>query len=57
MFRFLDALRTAGVHHVGLNLKYGTRDAGEVLGEIGQEVLPQFEATQPAPANAERACA
>jgi hypothetical protein len=37
VFRFLDALRTAGVNHIILNLKYGRRDAGEVLEEIGRE--------------------
>jgi hypothetical protein len=29
-----------GVNHVILNLKYGRRSAGEVLEEIGQEILP-----------------
>ncbi|HYZ31737.1 MAG TPA: LLM class oxidoreductase [Crenalkalicoccus sp.] len=47
LFGFLDALRRAGVHHVALNLKYGVRDAGLVLEEIGREVLPRLEATQP----------
>ncbi len=47
LLRFLDELRSAGVHHVILNLKYGTRDAAEVLDEIGQEVLPQLDASQP----------
>lgn len=41
---FLDALRTAGVNHVILNLKYGARNAAEVLEEIGQEILPRLEA-------------
>ncbi|MFZ1430633.1 MAG: LLM class oxidoreductase [Geminicoccaceae bacterium] len=45
---FFDGLRTAGVHHVILNLKYGARDAAEVLEEIGREVLPQLEAGQAA---------
>jgi hypothetical protein len=31
-----------------LNLKYGARDAAEVLDEIGQEVLPQLNASQQA---------
>ncbi|MGV7029622.1 LLM class oxidoreductase [Methylobacterium symbioticum] len=39
---FLVALRAIGVHHVILNLKYGARSAGEVLEEIGLEVLPQL---------------
>jgi hypothetical protein len=47
LFGFLDALRRAGVHHVILNFRYGARDAGDVLEEIGREVLPQLEATQP----------
>ena len=48
VFRFLDALRTAGVHHVILNLKYGARAAGEVLEEIGEEILPRLGVTHPA---------
>ena len=47
---FFDGLRTAGVHHVILNLKYGARDAAEVLEEIGREILPQLEAGQAADA-------
>ena len=47
VFRFFDDLREAGVNHVALNLKYGRRDASEVLEEIGQEILPQLEASQP----------
>ena len=46
LFRHLDELRWAGVHHVILNLKYGARDAAEVLDEIGQEVLLQLDASQ-----------
>jgi hypothetical protein len=38
---FLAALHGVGVHHVILNLKYGTREAGEVLEEIGREILPR----------------
>lgn len=49
LFRVLDELRSAGVHHVILNLKYGARDAAEVLDEIGQEVLPQLDASQTIP--------
>ena len=48
LFRLLDELRSAGVHHVILNLKYGARDAAEVLDEIGQEVFPQLNASQQA---------
>ena len=50
VFRFLDELRAVGVHHVILNFKYGTREAAEVLDEIGREILPQLEASQPATA-------
>lgn len=46
LFRLLDELRSAGVHHVILNLKYGTRDAAEVLEDIGREVLPQLGASR-----------
>lgn len=46
LFHLLDGLRSAGVHHVILNLKYGARDAAEVLDEIGQEVLPLLDASQ-----------
>jgi hypothetical protein len=35
------ALHGGGVHHVILNLKYGTREADEVLEEIGREILPR----------------
>ena len=48
VFRLLEALRMIGVNHVILNFKYGARDAGEVLEEIGQEVLPQLNASSPA---------
>lgn len=46
LFRLLDELRSGGVNHVILNLKYGTRNAAEVLDEIGQEVLPLLDASQ-----------
>ncbi len=45
IFRFFDALRKAGVNHVILNLKYGRREAKDVLEEVGQEILPQLEAS------------
>jgi luciferase-type oxidoreductase len=47
VFRFLAALRAVGVHHVILNFKYGKRATAENLEEIGQEILPQLEASQP----------
>jgi len=39
---FLGASREAGVNHIVLNLKYGSRPAADVLEEIGQDVLPAF---------------
>lgn len=47
LFHFLDSLRSIGVHHLILNLKYAKRDAVEILEEIGQEILPRLEASQP----------
>lgn len=44
LFQFLDALRRAGVNHVILNVKYGARDAAEVIDEIGRDVLPHLNA-------------
>ena len=41
------------VNHVILNLKYGTRSAGEVLEELGHAVLPGF----PAPSHTREATA
>jgi luciferase-type oxidoreductase len=46
LLRILEGLRAIGVNHVILNLKYGARDAGEVLEEIGREVLPKLDAPQ-----------
>jgi luciferase-type oxidoreductase len=44
VLRFFESLRAIGVNHVILNLKYGERDAGEVLEEIGREVVPRLNA-------------
>jgi len=44
VLRFLESLREIGVNHVILNLKYCARDAGDVLDEIGREVLPRLAA-------------
>jgi luciferase-type oxidoreductase len=55
VFHFLRQLRTAGIHHVILNFKYGTRSASAMLEEIGQEILPQLEASQPLAPAASRA--
>ena len=38
----LGELAGASVSHVILDLKYGRRAAGEVLEEIGREVLPRL---------------
>jgi luciferase-type oxidoreductase len=46
VLRFLEALRSIGVNHVILNFKYGARNAGDVLEEIGQEILPHLTARQ-----------
>jgi luciferase-type oxidoreductase len=46
MLDFLNELASAGVNHVILNLKYGRRAAGEVLEEIGREVLPRLGETR-----------
>lgn len=45
IFRILDTLRAIGVNHVILNFKYGSRNASEVLEEVGQEILPRLEAS------------
>lgn len=45
IFRILDTLRAIGVNHVILNFKYGARNAAEVLEEVGQEILPQLQAS------------
>lgn len=42
LIELLGSLRDLGVNHVAFNLKYGERPAGEVLEELGQEVLPHF---------------
>ena len=47
---FLNELAGAGVNHVILNLKYGRRPAGEVIEELGQEVIPRLGKRGPGPA-------
>lgn len=44
LIQYLGMLRTVGVNHVGLNLKYGSRPAHEVVQELGEFVVPQFPA-------------
>lgn len=46
VLRLFEALRSIGVNHVILNFKYGARNAGDVLEEIGQEILPRLQAHQ-----------
>jgi luciferase-type oxidoreductase len=44
LIEFLESLKSIGVNHVILNLKYGQRPASEVIEELGEEVLPYFPA-------------
>jgi luciferase-type oxidoreductase len=46
LLRFLETLRDTGINHVILNFKYSRRDAGELLDEIGTEILPSLESGQ-----------
>ena len=48
VLRYLEDLRAVGVNHVILNFKYAKRSAGELLEEIGREILPRLAAAQPA---------
>lgn len=41
---YLGELRDIGVNHVGLNLKYATRPAHEIVQELGEYVVPHFPA-------------
>ncbi len=43
----LDDLRSSGINHVALNLKFSRRPVAEVLDEIGTEVVPQFRINTP----------
>jgi luciferase-type oxidoreductase len=56
LIELLKMLESRGTNHVILNLKYGSRPAGDVLEELGAEVVPLFpkqELTVPAEASAE----
>jgi luciferase-type oxidoreductase len=44
LIEFIHSLKTFGVNHVIINLKYGRRPAEEVIEELGQEVVPHFPA-------------
>jgi luciferase-type oxidoreductase len=46
LLRFLEALRLVGVNHVVFNLEHASRPAGDILDEIGIEVLPPLAASQ-----------
>lgn len=37
-----DNLRSIGVNHVSLNMKFSRRPVGDVLDEIGREIVPHF---------------
>jgi luciferase-type oxidoreductase len=51
---YLEHLRALGVNHVVLDLRFGARPAGEVLEELGADVVPRFPARDgPGPARAE----
>lgn len=41
---FMHDLKSIGVNHVIINLKYGSRPAKEVIQELGEYVLPHFPA-------------
>jgi luciferase-type oxidoreductase len=43
----LDALRSGGINHVALNLKFSRRPVADVLEEIGTEVIPHFSISRP----------
>ena len=47
LIELLKKLESHGVNHVILNLKYNTRPAGEVLEELGAEVVPLFPKHKP----------
>ena len=39
----LKLLESFGVNHVILNLKYGSRPVKDVLNELGEHILPNFD--------------
>lgn len=43
----LDDLRSSGINHVALNLKFSRRPVGDVLDEIGTEIIPDFSISEP----------
>jgi luciferase-type oxidoreductase len=46
LITLLKLLQSAGVNHVAFNLKYGQRNAEEVLKELGEFVVPHFPAIE-----------
>lgn len=44
LIEYLERLKTEGVNHVIINLKYGQRPVEEVIEELGEEVVPHFPA-------------
>ncbi|SEB36965.1 luciferase-type oxidoreductase, BA3436 family [Tenacibaculum sp. MAR_2009_124] len=42
LLSYLKSLESFGVNHVLLNLKYSSREANEVIEEIGSSILPNF---------------
>lgn len=42
LIEHLNGLKDLGVHHVMFNLRHSTRPAGDVIEELGAEVLPHF---------------
>jgi hypothetical protein len=44
LIEYLQLLKTEGVNHVIINLKYGQHPVEEVIEELGEEVVPHFPA-------------
>ncbi len=43
---YLEQLRSIGVNHVALNLRFNTLDINQTLEQISQQVLPEFHITK-----------
>jgi len=43
LIQFLQNLQSIGVNHIIINLKYSTRDAEEIIDELGTYVIPYFK--------------
>lgn len=46
LLKYLELLRDVGVNHVGLNLRFNSRNIEETLEELAEKVLPHFHSTQ-----------